>query len=95
MQSLKGQNVLVVGGSRGVGRSIVEAALGEGATVLAVARGAEALKELAWEASGVKTLAADATQDTAPDAVFAAMRPDVLVISAGAFAPSASIQDQS
>lgn len=95
MGSLKGQNVVVVGGSRGVGRSIVEAALGEGATVLAVARGATDLKELSWEATGVKTLAADATQDTAPDAVFAAMQPDVLVISAGAFAASASIQDQS
>lgn len=95
MGSLKGQNVVVVGGSRGVGRSIVEAALVEGATVLAVARGLAALKELSWEASGVKTLATDATQDTAPDAVFAAMQPDVLVISAGAFAASASIQDQS
>lgn len=95
MQSLKGQNVVVVGGSRGVGRSIVEAALSEGATVLAVARSTEALKELSWEASEVTTLAADATQDTAPDAVFATMQPDVLVISAGAFAPSASIQDQS
>ncbi|WP_246676094.1 SDR family NAD(P)-dependent oxidoreductase [Mesorhizobium sp. B2-5-4] len=63
MGSLKGQNVVVVGGSRGVGRSIVEAALSEGATVLAIARGADALKELSWEASGVRTLAADATRD--------------------------------
>ncbi|TJX67210.1 MAG: SDR family oxidoreductase, partial [Mesorhizobium sp.] len=94
MGSLQGQNVVVVGGSRGVGRSIVEAALSEGATVLAVARGADALKELSWEASGVKTLVADATQEAAPDAVFAALEPDVLVICAGAFAPSASIQDQ-
>ncbi|GLQ82847.1 hypothetical protein GCM10007881_63700 [Mesorhizobium huakuii] len=92
MRSLHGQNVVVVGGSRGVGRSIVEAALGEGANVLAVARGAEALKELSWEKSEVRTLAADATQDTAPDRVFAALQPDVLVICAGAFAPSASIQ---
>ena len=95
MHSLKGQNVVVVGGSRGVGRSIVEAALGEGATVLAVARGAADLKELAWEASGVKTLAADATQETAPDAVFAALQPDVLVICAGALAASAPIPEQS
>lgn len=94
MGSLQGQNVVVVGGSRGVGRSIVEAALSEGATVLAVARGADALKELSWEASGVKTLVADATREAAPDAVFAALEPDVLVICAGAFAPSASIQDQ-
>ncbi|TPI33079.1 SDR family NAD(P)-dependent oxidoreductase [Mesorhizobium sp. B3-2-1] len=94
MGSLQGQNVVVVGGSRGVGRSIVQAALIEGATVLAVARGADALKELSWEASGVKTLVADATREAAPDAVFAALEPDVLVICAGAFAPSAPIQDQ-
>ncbi|RVA29315.1 SDR family NAD(P)-dependent oxidoreductase [Mesorhizobium sp. M7D.F.Ca.US.004.03.1.1] len=95
MGSLRGQNVVVVGGSRGVGRSIVEAAFSEGATVLAVARGVADLKELSWEMSGVKTLAADATQDTAPDAVFAALQPDVLVICAGALAPSAPIPDQS
>ncbi|TPL95944.1 hypothetical protein FJ943_22505 [Mesorhizobium sp. B2-3-10] len=35
--SLQDQNVVVVGGSRGVGRSIVEAALREGATMLAAA----------------------------------------------------------
>ncbi|QND63407.1 SDR family NAD(P)-dependent oxidoreductase [Mesorhizobium loti] len=95
MGSLQGQNVVVVGGSRGVGRSIVEAAFSEGAAVLAVARGAADLKELSWEIPGVKTLAADATQDTAPDAVFAALQPDVLVICAGALAPSAPIPEQS
>ncbi|TIX72876.1 MAG: SDR family oxidoreductase [Mesorhizobium sp.] len=95
MGSLQGQNVVVIGGSRGVGRSIVEAALGEGATVLAVARGTAALKELSWETSGVKTLAVDATKGTAPDAVFAALEPDVLVICAGALAPSAPVQEQS
>src|SRR6266540_2959805 len=95
MGSLQGQNVVVVGGSRGVGRSIVEAALGEGATVLAVARGAAALKEPSWETSGVKTLAVDATADSAPDEVFAALEPDVLVICAGALAPSAPLQEQS
>lgn len=95
MGSLQGQNVVVIGGSRGVGRSIVEAALGEGATVLAVARGTAALKELSWETSGVKTLAVDATKETAPDVVFAALEPDVLVICAGALAPSAPVQEQS
>ncbi|RWD34808.1 SDR family NAD(P)-dependent oxidoreductase [Mesorhizobium sp.] len=95
MGSLQGQNVVVIGGSRGVGRSIVEAALGEGATVLAVARGTAALKELSRETPGVKTLAVDATKETAPDAVFAALEPDVLVICAGALAPSAPVQEQS
>ena len=49
MESLQGQNVVVVGGSRGVGRSIVEVALSEGATVLAVARGEAALAQFAGE----------------------------------------------
>jgi NAD(P)-dependent dehydrogenase (short-subunit alcohol dehydrogenase family) len=95
MRSLQGQNVVVVGGSRGVGRSIVEAALGEGATVLAVARGAAALKELSWEKPGVKTLAVDATKEAAPEVVFDTLAPDVLVICAGALAPSAPLQEQS
>ncbi|MBB6412483.1 SDR family NAD(P)-dependent oxidoreductase [Mesorhizobium sangaii] len=95
MASLQGQNVVVVGGSRGVGRAIVETTLSEGATVLAVARGAADLKQLSWEKPRVKTLAVDATQETAPDAVFAALEPDVLVICAGALAPSAPVQDQS
>jgi len=54
---LQRQNVVVVGGSRAVGRSIVEAALSEGATVLGVARGAAALTQLSNETPGVKTLA--------------------------------------
>ncbi|MEO8686124.1 MAG: SDR family oxidoreductase [Devosia sp.] len=95
MRSLLGQNVVVVGGSRGVGRAIVEAALGEGATVLAVARGAAALKELSWEKPGVETLAVDATKEAAPEVVFDTLAPDVLVICAGALAPSAPLQEQS
>ncbi len=95
MGSLQGQNVVVVGGSRGVGRSIVEAALSEGATVLAVARGEQALAQFARETPGVKTFAVDATVDSAPDKVFAALEPDVLVICAGAFAPSAPVHELS
>jgi NAD(P)-dependent dehydrogenase (short-subunit alcohol dehydrogenase family) len=95
MGSLQGQKVVVVGGSRGVGRSIVEAALSEGATVLAVARGKQALAQFARETPGVKTLAVDATLDSAPDEVFAALKPDVLVICAGAFAPNAPVQELS
>jgi len=95
MGSLQGQNVVVVGGSRGVGRSIAEAALDEGATVLAVSRGTASLVQFANDWPGVKTLAADATKESAPDAVFAALEPDVLVISAGAFAPAAPVQELS
>ena len=89
MKSLQGRNVVVVGGSRGVGRSIAEAALNDGATVLAAARGAASLLQFANETPGVKTLVADATKDSAPDAVFAALEPHVLVICVGALAPAA------
>lgn len=95
MKPLQNQNVVVVGGSRGVGRSIVEAALDAGAAVLAVARGADDLKQFAWERPGLKTLAADATAEAAPQTVFETLAPDVLVVCAGALAPSAPIQEQS
>ncbi|MDL2398075.1 SDR family oxidoreductase [Rhizobium mayense] len=95
MGSLQGQNVVVVGGSRGVGRSIAEAALSEGATVLTVARGELALAHFAGENPGVKTLAVDATADSAPKEVFAALGPDVLVICAGAIPPAAPVHELS
>ena len=95
MGSLHGQNVVVVGASRGVGRSIVEAALGEGATVLAVARREQSLAQFARETPGVRTFAVDATVDSAPEEVFAALEPDVLVICAGALAPSAPVHELS
>ncbi|HEV7346003.1 MAG TPA: SDR family oxidoreductase [Devosia sp.] len=94
MGSLQGQNVVVVGGSQGVGRSIVEAAHREGASVLAVARGEIALLQLTSQVSGVHILMADATEDTAPVEVFSALAPDVLVICAGAPAASVPLQDQ-
>ena len=46
-QSLHGKNVVVIGGSKGVGRAIVGATHAQGAQVLAVARQEEALKRLA------------------------------------------------
>ncbi|RWE13745.1 MAG: SDR family oxidoreductase [Mesorhizobium sp.] len=94
MRLLQGRNVVVVGGSRGVGRSIAEAALSERATVMAVARDRPALAQFAWETPGVKTFAVDATVESAPDEVFAALAPDALVICAGALAPSAPLYEQ-
>jgi NAD(P)-dependent dehydrogenase (short-subunit alcohol dehydrogenase family) len=49
MLPLTGKNVVVIGGSRGVGRRVVEAALYNGARVLAVARQEIALRQLAKE----------------------------------------------
>jgi NADP-dependent 3-hydroxy acid dehydrogenase YdfG len=74
MLALTGKNVVVIGGSRGVGRRVVEAALYNGARVLAVARQEIALWQLAKEASGAEILSLDATDDDAPGKVFDTLR---------------------
>jgi len=95
MRLLTGKNVVVIGGSRGVGRRVVEAAIGNGARVLAVGRHEERLAQLAREAQGAEVLALDATEESAPFRVFDVLRPDVLVVTAGAFPPAAPLHEQS
>jgi NAD(P)-dependent dehydrogenase (short-subunit alcohol dehydrogenase family) len=95
MASLAGKRVAVIGGSRGVGRRTVEAAIRDGAHVLAVARQEGPLQQLAQEVSGVEVLALDATDEGAPSTVFGIVEPEILVISAGAFPPAAPIHEQS
>lgn len=94
MVTLAGKNLVVIGGSRGVGRQIAEAAHNNGARVLAVARQEAPLQALAREVSGVRVLALDATREDAPAKVFDALEPNVLVLCAGAFPPAAPFQEQ-
>ncbi|MGH6677943.1 MAG: SDR family NAD(P)-dependent oxidoreductase [Bradyrhizobium sp.] len=84
---LRDKRVVVLGASRGVGRAIVQCASSEGAQVLAVARQASGLTELAKETSGVDTLALDAASEAAPGEVLRRAKPDVLVICGGAIPP--------
>src|SRR6516225_7176406 len=95
MLPLTGNNMVVIGGSRGVGRRIVEAAIRNGARVLAVARQELPLRQLAQAAAGTEVLSLDATDEGAPSKVFAVLQPDILVLCAGAFPPAAPIQEQS
>jgi NAD(P)-dependent dehydrogenase (short-subunit alcohol dehydrogenase family) len=87
MTGLAGKNAVVVGASRGVGRAIVLRLAADRAQVLAVGRQRDTLEQLARDIPGTKTLALDATDDAAPARVFAAMRPDVVVVCAGATPP--------
>ncbi|GHP00003.1 short-chain dehydrogenase [Reticulibacter mediterranei] len=91
---LHDKNVVVVGGSRGLGRAIIAAISAEGARVLAVARKAEPLKQLATAFPEVQTLALDATEEGAPARVFEALTPDVLVVCAGAIPHMAPLVEQ-
>ena len=95
MLPLTGKNVVVIGGSRGVGRRIVEAAARNGARVLAVARKEGPLRQLAGEVSGTEVLSLDATDEGTPSKVFDRLQPDILVLCGGAFPPLAPLHEQS
>src|SRR6266851_2770994 len=95
MLSLRDKNMVVIGGSRGVGRRIVEAGIRNGALVLAVARQEGPLRQLAHEVSGTEVLALDATEEGTPSEVFGLLQPDILVLCAGAFPPAAPLHEQS
>src|SRR5258708_32867797 len=88
---LHDKNVVVIGGSRGLGHTIVAAVSASGARVLAVAQKAEPLKQLAAAFPGVQILALDATEKGAPARVFETLPPDVLVVCAGAIPPMAPL----
>ena len=94
MIPLAGKKIVVVGGSRGVGRRVVEVGIGNGARVLAVARQENPLRQLAQDLPGSEVLSLDATDETAPAKVFDVLQPDVLVISAGAVPPAAPLHEQ-
>jgi NAD(P)-dependent dehydrogenase (short-subunit alcohol dehydrogenase family) len=94
MHVLAGKNVVVIGGSRGVGRQVVEAATRNGARVLAVARQEAPLQQLAQEVPGTQVLSLDATDEGAPSQVFDLLQPDILVLGGGAFPPAAPLHEQ-
>jgi NAD(P)-dependent dehydrogenase (short-subunit alcohol dehydrogenase family) len=82
--SLEGKTALVTGGSRGLGRGVVEALVRKKARVVAVARDAARLEALAREVPGVEIIAADASDEIAAGKIQREVRPDVLVLCAGA-----------
>ena len=90
--SLKDKTVVVTGGSRGLGLGLVEALVAHGARVTVVARRAEALESVRARL-GVVTISADVTDEAAAHRILAEVRPDILVLNAGA-APRMGRLDQ-
>jgi NAD(P)-dependent dehydrogenase (short-subunit alcohol dehydrogenase family) len=81
--SLKHKNVVVTGGSRGLGLGLVEALVAHGARVTVVARGADALDSVRARL-GVAAICADVTDQAAAHRILAEIRPDILALNAGA-----------
>src|SRR5258706_15541780 len=84
--SLKEMNAVVTGGSRGLGLGLVEALVAHGARVTVVARDAAALEAVRARLD-VATISADVTGERAAQRILAEVRPDILVLNAGAKPP--------
>src|SRR5580700_10460682 len=81
--SLKDKNVVVTGGSRGLGLGLVEALVAHGARVTVVARDPGALESVRARL-GVATISADVTDETAAYRILEDVCPDILALNAGA-----------
>jgi NAD(P)-dependent dehydrogenase (short-subunit alcohol dehydrogenase family) len=92
--SLKDKTVVVTGGSRGLGLGLVEALVAEGAAVSVVARDAAALDAVAARL-GVATIAADVTDEAAAHRILRDVRPQILVLNAGAAPPMGRLDELS
>jgi NAD(P)-dependent dehydrogenase (short-subunit alcohol dehydrogenase family) len=84
--SLTDKTIVVTGGSRGLGLGLVEALVARGAGVTVIARGADTLASVR-DRLGVATIAADITDESAAHRILADIRPDILVLNAGAKPP--------
>lgn len=88
--SLKSKNVVVTGGSRGLGLGLVEALADHGANVTVVARQSDALDAVRTRL-GVSAIAADIRDEAAANRILGEVRPDILVLNAGAKPPMARL----
>jgi NAD(P)-dependent dehydrogenase (short-subunit alcohol dehydrogenase family) len=95
MRQLEGKTAVVIGGSRGFGQGIVRALAAEGAAVWALARDAGPLDLLKREVAGVQTLVADVTNSQTASQTLRAIRPNILVLNAGAMPTMAPVHQQS
>ena len=83
----KSASAIVTGGSRGLGRGIVQALSAGGFHVVALARDGEGLTALAREVANVDTVCADAADDLVAGRLLQERKPDLVVLCAGASPP--------
>ncbi len=83
---LDGKRIVVVGGSRGLGRGLAEAFVARAGDVTVVARNVTAMQE-AGEQPAFTALSADATDVDAAWRIMEERRPDLVIMNAGAEPP--------
>ena len=93
MSTLEGRRCLVTGGSRGLGRGIVEALVAQGGSVAAVGLHAEHVDEVA-KRTGAKGIRLDVTDDEKSGMMLRELRPEILVLCAGAMPPLGPLPEQ-
>jgi NAD(P)-dependent dehydrogenase (short-subunit alcohol dehydrogenase family) len=94
MHDTSDNTTLVVGASRGLGRGIATAFAQAGTPIVAVARTAAALSELAGTSANIRTEVADATDATVAGNLVERYQPRALVLVAGANPVIAPLQEQ-
>jgi NAD(P)-dependent dehydrogenase (short-subunit alcohol dehydrogenase family) len=94
MNELSDNTTVVVGASRGLGRGIASAFAQAGTPVVAVARTAAALSDLAGTSPNIRTEVADATDANVAGSLIDRYRPDTVVLVAGANPTIAPLQEQ-
>jgi NAD(P)-dependent dehydrogenase (short-subunit alcohol dehydrogenase family) len=93
MDNVTGKRVLVTGGSRGLGRGLVELFVERGALVTVVARDGSRLRELA-QRLGVETIQGDITDERLVQTALREVKPDILVLNAGAAPKMVPLHEQ-
>ena len=94
MSSTNEKTTIVVGASRGLGRGIATAFAQDGAPVVAVARTAAPLDELASGPGNIHPVLADATDPAVPAALLDRYEPAAVVLVAGARPTMLPLQQQ-
>ena len=95
MLNLKNRTALVTGGSQGLGRGIVGVLAADGASVYTIARDTGRLDALKRDVPGVQTQAADITDPQVVAQALREIRPDILVLNAGARPANVPVHEQS
>src|SRR5258708_795747 len=88
------RTAIVTGGSRGLGRGIVEALAAKGMRVLALARNEEPLATLTREVKGAVAIVGDAADDGLAERLMRDESPDLVVLCAGAAPPLLALHEQ-